>query len=151
MMLRRLALAGVAALAVTACSSDPGTDRVEGILDAQAEAQESLRQRVDELEQTVEDAGQDSSGEDALSAVGELGERLDGIRGDLDGLGARLDEEATAREEADADVETGLSDVRGELNGLRDRVVELEAQLADLDAAVDALRERLDSHQQGHD
>lgn len=151
-MLRRVALAGLAALAVTACSSDPEPARVDDVLDAQAEAQASLRQRVDELEKTVDDAGQDRSGEKALSAVDELRERLDGVRGDLDGLGARLDEESTAREEAAANAETGLSDVRGGLNGLRDRVSELEAQLADLDAVIEALRDRLDKHQRqpGH-
>lgn len=149
---RLLLLVSLTALAVAACSSEPDLARVDETLDAQAQAQQALLERVEELEGQVETVTDDSGEQQTQDALGELRDRVESVQAGLGDLGTRIDEEATAREQGDADAETGLSDVRGGLNGVRDQVSQLEAQLAQLDAAVDALQARLDRHQQqsGH-
>lgn len=146
MDMRRLPAAILVAVLVTACSGErevEGVQEVRAVVDAQADSQEALRVRVVELEDALAAVTDDDAVEQAMA---ELGNRMDGLQGNLDQLGARLEEEAQVRAEGDANAAAGAADLTNQVGELREQVTTLQRRLAQLRTEFDTLRDLFDQH-----
>lgn len=123
-----------AAITLAGCSQGADGDtlaQVQDDLEAQAESQQSLRSRIDDLEQTL--GGLQGGEGEAAEQVSSLREQLSSIQEQL----ASLEESVPAlRERLDAD-EVALEDVAAEL---RAGVATLDERLGGVESSLEELR-----------
>lgn len=139
----RRCVALVAAVLVLAggCRSGGDTARLEDDLRAQAEAQNTLRERLGELEEQIAQLRAAVDDEvDATPLLDELDQRLEQ-------MSSELVAETTAREDALNDVRGAVAEVRETLSSLESAIAELRRELGDLRSRHNLLEQRFDSHE----
>lgn len=114
-------------------------------LDAQAKAQNALRDRIEDLEAAIGAAG--AQDEQALTG---LDERLAELSTTLADLSGKIDGEVTAREDADAEALAALSNLESVLGTLQTSVETLREQLQQLQDDQELLRAQFDNHVEDH-
>lgn len=141
-----LVLAAVAALA--ACSNGGGDPALREDLQAQADAQQSLRNRVEELESEMAEL---VPGVRAAGTVGEtvtqLEEKVGALEDKLATLESGLQENAAAREASVAELRNSLEELRSSVSNLDGALEKVQRDLADLISRVNLLEERYESHE----
>ncbi len=140
--MRTVAVALMLAVLLVSCRSGGEVpEQVQQDLEAQAEAQNALRSRIDELEEDLhqlralldEDV-------DTVPLLDELDQRVGQLESDLVA-------ETTAREEAVAELRDLLTDLRGSLSSLESSLEDLRRELGDLRSRHNLLEQRFDSHE----
>lgn len=133
-------------VAVGCSGADTGV--IEQDLEAQAQAQSDLRQRITDLETSIQAlSGESGSGQQELRTVAD---RLTDLEEALDSLSTLLSEEKAAR----ASELAAAGEARGALDTRLDRVESqlgsIAADLQRLENMISALTARLDQHEDGH-
>lgn len=145
-MKARLIALLLAASVATACGTDLG--RVEQDLEAQAQAQTDLRQRLGDLEERLNSiSGESGSGQQELRTVSQ---RLGDLEESLDQLSTLISEERAAREAADGAANDERATLDGRLDSLESEVASIQDAINTLRAAITALQQRMDNHESGH-
>ncbi|MTV26193.1 hypothetical protein FTX61_12350 [Nitriliruptoraceae bacterium ZYF776] len=144
--------ATLCAVVLAACSSTPAEPDGD-------EDTEALEQQVTELTEANADLAERlGSLEDDLSALRELPDddplsdvtaSLSGLADRLDAIDARIDEEASARGEAEDAASQAASDLRSTLDSVRGDVETLQGEAEELRVLYETLRDRLDRLQSG--
>ncbi|MBW3662152.1 MAG: hypothetical protein KY469_03545 [Actinobacteria bacterium] len=134
------------ALLLSACGGgDADVSRFQDDLDAQAQAQTALRDRIADLEAALGAVGNDD--EQVLAG---LDERLTALETTLSDLTTRLDEERTAREDGDAEQLAALSNLESVLQTVQTTLDTLRAELQQLADDHALLRTQFENHVEDH-
>lgn len=134
------------ALLLGACGGgDADVSRFQDDLDAQAQAQTALRDRIADLEAALGAVGNDD--EQVLAG---LDERLAALETTLSDLTTRLDEERTAREDGDAEQLAALSNLESVLQTVQTSLDTLRGELQQLADDQALLRTQFQNHVEDH-
>ncbi|MDX1510306.1 MAG: hypothetical protein R3249_03080 [Nitriliruptorales bacterium] len=146
--LRSALVSGVAVALLGSACAGADTATIEQDLEAQAQAQGDLRERISTLETTLNAlSGESGSGQQELRTVTQ---RLTDLEEALDAISILLSEEKAARETADAEAEDERGNLANRIAALESTVSALQAEIQRLENEISALRARLDSHENGH-
>ena len=134
------------ALLLSACGGDDtDVSTFQDDLDAQAQAQTALRDRIADLEAALGAVGNDD--EQVLAG---LDERLAGLETTLSDLTTRLDEERTAREDADAEQLAAVGNLEAVLQAVGTALDTLRNELQQLTDDHALLRTQFENHVEDH-
>lgn len=134
------------ALLLSACGGDDAdVSRFQDDLDAQAQAQTALRDRIADLETALGAVGSDD--EQLLAG---LDERLTALETTLSDLTTRLDEERTAREDGDAEQLAALTNLESVLQTVQTTLDTLREELQLLADDHALLRTQFENHVEDH-
>lgn len=125
-------------------------DTLEASVEARAEQDAALAERVDSLEAELAELTappDEDEGEDPLVAIQA---RLDQLEDQLTALEGSAATTAEATAAADAAAEAAATDLRATLDGVRTATDELRGQVEELRTLYESLRDRLDRHDRGH-
>lgn len=148
---RILAVTAILAALATGCGSGSvDLDPLRDDLEAQAQAQQSLRNRLQELEDLVATVTSSDDRGELLTGLEDLQDRLAEIDQAIVGLNTRLGAEEVAREDADAEALAGLSSLEETMQALRDQLDTLSSDLQRLREDHELLKARFENHLENH-